>query len=63
MQRESVRAREERVDVEAVRRDDRDRRDEEDRQPRDRQAEQAGCRQVTALPTAQEAFTSSQYFA
>jgi hypothetical protein len=57
-----VRPRKERVDVEAVRGDDRDRRDEEDRQPRDRQSEQAGCRQVGSPPR-QLAFTSSQYFA
>ena len=76
-EREAVRAREERVDVEAVRGDDRDRDDEEDDEPGERQAEQARRRQVEPQPPAapgslgrverasarQEAFTSSHSFA
>ena len=46
LEREAVRAREERVDVEAVGGDDRDRHDEEEGQPGERQAEQARRRQV-----------------
>jgi hypothetical protein len=57
---EAVRPREERVDVEAVRRDDRDRQDEEDAEPRYGQPEEARRREQASR---QEAFTCSQYFA
>ena len=57
----AVRAREERVDVEAVERDDHDRRDEEDAEPCHGKPEQARRRQVA--PSCQDAFTSSHSFA
>ena len=50
-----MRAGEERVDVEAVRRDDRDRDDEEDDEPRERQAEQPGVVRSGALGGAERA--------
>ena len=64
-EREAVRAREERVEVDAVRRDDRDRRDEEHDEPGERQAEQTRRGQVDSASALsdQEAFTSSHIFA
>jgi hypothetical protein len=63
VEREPVRAREQRIDVEAVRRDDRNRDDEEDDEPGDRKAEQARRRRVEPRAPRYEAFTSSQSFA
>ena len=51
LEREPLLARIERVDVEAVERDDRDRREEEDAEPGQRQAEQGRSREVEPAPT------------
>src|SRR4051812_33221027 len=58
-EREAVRAGEERPDVEAVRRDDCDRREEEDAEPGERQPEQARRQEAPS----QAAFTSSHAWA
>ena len=61
VEREAVRPREQRVDVEAVERDDHDRRDEEDAEPCHGKPEQARRRQIS--PSRQLAFTCSHRFA
>src|SRR5689334_10863655 len=61
VEREAVRPREQRVDVEAVERHDHDRRDEEDAEPCHGKPEQARRRQVAA--SCYDAFTCSHRWA